>query len=73
MWNLSNTSINNLSPNISINKTSTIQIQFQIEKSLRCQKTRATDKPRKNKIPDSGKEKHLKTKNRTFENKRIQF
>jgi hypothetical protein len=25
----------------------------------------------KNKIHDSGKEKHLKTKNRTFENKRL--
>ena len=27
-----------------------------------CQKTRTTDKPRKNKMYDSGKEKHFKTK-----------
>jgi hypothetical protein len=40
----------------------------------RCQKPRTTDKPRKNKIYDSGKEKHFKTKNkRTFENKKLQI
>jgi hypothetical protein len=32
------------------------------------------DKPRKNKICDSGKEKHFKTKNnKTFENKKLQI
>ena len=38
-----------------------------------CQKARTTDKPRKNKIYDSGKEKRFKTKNRTFENKKLQI
>jgi hypothetical protein len=38
-----------------------------------CQKARTTDKPRKNKIYDSGKEKHIKTKNRIFENKKLQI
>jgi hypothetical protein len=33
-----------------------------------------TDKPRKNKIYESGKEKNFKTKNnRTFENKKLQI
>jgi hypothetical protein len=36
-----------------------------------CQKARTTDKPRKNKIYDSGKEKHLKKG--TFENKKLQI
>jgi hypothetical protein len=36
-------------------------------------KVRTIDKPRKNKIHDSGKEKQFKTKNRTFENKKLQI
>jgi hypothetical protein len=35
-----------------------------------CQKAKTKDKPRKNKMCDSGKEKHLK---KTFENKNYKF
>jgi hypothetical protein len=39
-----------------------------------CQKVRTTDKPRKDKIHDSGKEKQFKAnKIRTFENKKLQI
>jgi hypothetical protein len=50
-----------------INGKNKIEMTTFCRNEQHCQKTRTTDKPRKNKIYDNGKEKHIKANNRIFE------